>query len=163
MKKDLNTKVLRQIRRDINQWNAGGFPPGKRLFYCVWGLPTVGGLLWALAHPVLVSALIASLISVVALVFARVVSATTPKTWSEALDKRLSVYQPQNRVAWNYLQKTASRKGKLDVHDLENWYESEAITVFPLVKKPLRFLDNYRETKEEESPEQCRYTGKEHS
>ncbi|NUL39679.1 hypothetical protein [Kosakonia sacchari] len=151
MKKDLNTKVLRQIRSDINQWNVGGFPPGKRLFYCVWGLPTVGGLLWALAHPVLVSALIASLISVVALVFARAVTATVPKTWSEALDKQLSVYQPQNLVAWNYLQETAREKGKLEVHDLVRWYESEAITVFPKVNKPLRFLNNQPETKETES------------
>lgn len=151
MKKDLNAKVLRQIRSDINQWNAGGFPPGKRLIYSIWGLPTVGGLFLVSAHPVSVSALVAALVSVVALVFARVVTATTPKTWSEALDKRLSVYQPQNLVAWNYLQKTASKKGKLEVHDLERWYESEAITVSPEVKKPLRFLNNQPETNETES------------
>lgn len=156
VKKNLNAKRLKQIRSDINQWQAGGWPPGKRLFYSVWVLPTIGGFVLVMNTPAtpIVSALIFTLISVVALFLARVATASVPKTWNETLDKRLSVYQPQNRVAWNYLQKTASRKGKLDVHDLENWYESEAITVFPLVKKPLRFLDNYRETKEEESREQ---------
>ncbi|QEM94304.1 hypothetical protein FEI17_27105 (plasmid) [Kosakonia radicincitans] len=153
MKKDRNAKVLRQIRSDINQWRAGGFPPGKRLFLFVWGLPTLGGF-WLVmnssAKPA-VSALIFALISGVALIFATVVTAAAPKTWSETLDKRLSTYQPQNLVAWNYLQKTASKKGKLEVHDLERWYESEAITACPRVKKPLRFLNHRPETKDTES------------
>lgn len=153
MKKDRNTEVLRQIRSDISQWRAGGFPPGKRLFLFIWGLPTAGGfwLVMSSSAKPTVSALIFALISVVAQVFARVVTATAPKTWSEALDKRLSSYQPKNQVAWNYLQKTAREKGKLEVHDLERWYESEAITVFPKVKKPLRFLNNQPETKDTES------------
>ncbi|NCF08746.1 hypothetical protein [Kosakonia sp. MH5] len=153
MKKDRNAEVLRQIRSDISQWRAGGFPPGKRLFLFVWGLPTFGGfwLVMNISAKPTVSALIFALISVVALIFARVVTAAAPKTWGETLDKRLSTYQPQNLVAWEYLQKTARKKMTLEVHDLERWYESEAITVCPRVKKPLRFLGNTPEKKEEES------------
>lgn len=144
MKKDLNVKRLKQIRSDINQWRAGGFPPGKQLFYCVWGLPTLGGFFLVMNTPArpLVSAFIFVLISAVALFFARVATAAVPKTWSETLDKRLSAYQPQNLVAWEYLQKTVRKKMTLDVHDLERWYESEAIIVFPRIQKPLRFLKN---------------------
>ncbi|KDE33558.1 hypothetical protein AW40_27140 [Kosakonia radicincitans UMEnt01/12] len=153
MKKDRNANVLRQIRSDINQWRAGGFPPGKRIFLFVWGLHAFGGFWLAMNSSVgpTVSALIFTLSSVIGLIIARAVTATIPKTWSEALDKRLSSYQPKNQVAWNYLQKTAREKGKLEVHDLERWYESEAITVSPKVKKPLRFLNNQPETKDTES------------
>lgn len=155
MKKDRNANVLRQIRSDINQWRMGGFPPGKRLFLFVWWLHAFGGFWLAMNSSVgpTVSALIFTLSSVIGLIIARAVTAAAPKTWSEALDKRLSVYQPQNLVAWNYLQRTASKKGKLEVHDLERWYESEAITVFPQKKELLCFLNKRPETKEEDKCE----------
>lgn len=151
MNSEANAELLRQIGLDIRKWREGAYPPAKALFLLIWGVPTIVSVL--LVENMSVQ-LTSALVSACSLIIAWRVTATAPKTWEEALDRLLSVYQPQNPYAWHIFQGAAQGKGGIELIDVQRWYESECATVSTAGKKPLRFLDNSPETTREESREQ---------
>ena len=86
--------------------------------------------------------LTSALVSACSLIIAWRVTATAPKNREEALDRRLSVYKPQNLSAWHIFQGAAKGKGGIALNDVQRWYESECATVGRTRKMPLHFLDN---------------------
>jgi hypothetical protein len=90
---------------------GGAYSPGKALFLLLWGVPTLVSVL--LVENMSVQ-LTSALVSACSLIIAWRVTATAPKTWEEALDRRLSVYQPQNLYAWHIFQGAAQGKGELN-------------------------------------------------
>ncbi|MDN2488145.1 hypothetical protein MML63_21170 [Kosakonia sacchari] len=155
MDNDPNAEILRQIRRDINQWKGGSLPPETARFALILLTPSVPAffIVWFIPAPMLVQWLCFAAVCIPSGFLASHFSGALPKTWGEAVDTRLCEYQPQNQMAWEELQNAASKKGKLEVDDLERWYELEAMTVFPQKKEPLRFLNHRPETKEEDECE----------
>lgn len=136
---EANAELLRQIGLDIRKWREGAYPPGKALFLLIWGIPTLVSVL--LVENMSVQ-LTSALVSACSLIIAWRVTATAPKTWEEALDRLLSVYQPQNPTAWHIFQEAAQGKGEIELYDLQRWYESECATVGRTRNMPLHFLDN---------------------
>lgn len=144
MNTETNTKLLRQIGSDIHQWQAGGYPPGKQLFLCIWGLPTavIFLLMEKITGHLEVSFFVTAVISTISLIIARQVTAAVPKTWEETLDKRLSEYQPNNMDAWSIFQGIAQQKGTIELIDVRQWYEHERASSGWPGKPPLHFLNN---------------------
>ncbi|WOZ79937.1 hypothetical protein [Kosakonia sacchari] len=153
MKNDANAEILRLIHTDIYRWKAGSLPPETARFALILLTPTVPAffMVWFIPATMLVQWLCFAAVCIPSGLLASHFSAALPKTWGEAVDARLCEYQPQNQRAWKALQNAAGEKGKLELDDLERWYELEAMTVFPQKKELLRFLNNQPETNETES------------
>lgn len=139
MKTTTNTERLRQIGNDISQWQSGRYPPARKLFLCIWGLPTAASIL--LVENITVQPAWA-LVSAFSLFVAWRVTAKSPKTWAETLDKRLSEYQPRNPDAWHVFQDIAQRKGTIELIDIRQWYEHECASSGWPDKQSLRFLNS---------------------
>lgn len=135
-----NNTLLRKMRMHIAEWEAGRpTPTASRYMFLVFIIfLSVGGpvltyhpSLWALGFLIV-------WLFLTQWICRRIVPHHN-ESWAEVFDRMLSAYEPLNLPAWNYLKHQAETEG-LTASNIRNWYQLEAMSVWPEKKPDLKFL-----------------------
>ncbi|HAS1051396.1 TPA: hypothetical protein I3790_004297 [Enterobacter cloacae] len=144
-----NNSQLRKMRMHIAEWEAGRpTPSGSRYIFLgiVIFIGAVGPVLsycsslWALGF------LIAWLF-LTQWICSRIVPRYN-ESWEEVFDRILSEYEPLNLFAWEHLKHQAETEG-LTTSNVRNWYQLEAMSVWPEKKPDLKFLHKATDSNKE--------------
>lgn len=159
MSKTQSRKQLRKIGMDIQLWEHGRLTLRRAAFYVV-----VLMLLFAVMTPVALlfylsaGALIAGFFicaGLIAYFCRKLLPGWAEDNWPDAIDRKLSLYQPCNHSAWQCLQEAVKSKGGIEKDDLRTWYDDECRVVFRRTDKPLpHFLENTPGKAEQQEDEQ---------
>lgn len=145
-----NNNLLRSMRMHIAEWEAGRPTPQGNKYIFFW-LATFIVVLVAT-----VSVFRPSLFALCFLIawfflsqkiFKRIVPRHN-ESWEEVFDRMLSAYEPLNLSAWEHLKHQAETEG-LTASNVRNWYQMEAMSVWPEKKPDLKFLHKDTNSNEE--------------
>lgn len=124
---DENQRLLNDIRVDLHMWQANRHPPHQQWVYTfslIFAFANSGvwmylDITWWLQCAASFGGIIIFLF-----IFKRLF-ASKPRTWPDALDRKLARYKPLDLAAWRELQATVVENRVLAPETVERWYDKE--------------------------------------
>ena len=124
---DTNRRLLNDIRVDLHMWQANHYPPHQQWVYTfslIFAFANGGvwmylDITWWLQCTASFGGIILFLC-----LFKRLFD-SKPRTWPDALDRKLARYKPLDLAAWRELQATVVENRGLTPEVVERWYDKE--------------------------------------